>query len=519
MHNNYYFLRQLTARLASVLPGSVFSACYSQSKDELILQFLKEEKAFNIKALLQPHFSCLFFPQELSRARRNSVDLFQEALQLEVQSVEQYRNERAFFIRLQQGWGLLFKMHGNRSNILLMQNEDPYALFRSKLIKDWNINSNELHRDLPQTKEAFVVAEGNYKKLYPTFGKLTDAYLQHHGYYAKTLEQQWELLQETVNKLEKPAHYLLVEYQQQPALSLLPLGRELSSLRDPLEALNRFFISYTKEYTLQLEKQGLLQQLAKEIKSGRNYIKKTATKLSELQNSTKNRELADIIMANLHAIPARSTEVTLYNFYSDSEINIPLKKDLSPQKNAENYYRKAKNQQLEETYLQENLQKKEDKILELELHYEEIEQAENLKELRRYEKEASLPEAKKGQAESLPYRDFIYQGYAIWVGKGATQNDSLLRYHSHKNDLWLHAKDVSGSHVLLKHKAGKNFPADVMEKAASLAAWYSKRKSDSLCPVICTPRKWVRKLKGAPAGAVAVEKEEQVLLVQPAPFS
>ena len=113
MHNNYYFLRQLTARLASALPGAVFSACYSQSKDELILQFLKEEEeAFNIKALLQPHFSCLFFPQELSRARRNSVDLFQEALQLEVQGVEQYRNERAFLIRLQQGWSLLFKMHG-----------------------------------------------------------------------------------------------------------------------------------------------------------------------------------------------------------------------------------------------------------------------------------------------------------------------------------------------------------------------------------------------------------------------
>lgn len=519
MHNNYYFLRQLSARLASTLPGFIFSACYSQSKDELMLQFVKEEETFNIKALLQPHFSCLFFPQELSRARRNSVDLFQEALQLEVQGVEQYRNERAFLIRLQQDWGLLFKMHGNRANILLMHKEEPYALFRNKLAKDWNIRSHELHRDLPQTKEAFMEAQGNYKKLYPTFGKLADAYLQQQEYPAKTLEQQWELLKETVEQLEKPDKYLLVEYQQQPALSLLPIGRELSSFQDPQEALNRFFISYTKEYTLQTEKQGILQQLAKELKSSRNYLKKTAAKLSELQNSTKNRELADIIMANLHAIPPRSTEVTLYDFYHDREISVPLKKDLSPQKNAENYYRKAKNQQLEEKYLQENLQKKEEKVLELELHYEEIEQTESLKELRKYEKEASLPEAKKGQGESLPYRDFSYQSYAIWVGKGATQNDSLLRYHSHKNDLWLHAKDVSGSHVLLKHKAGQHFPADVREKAASLAAWYSKRKSDSLCPVICTQRKWVRKLKGAPAGSVVVEKEEEVLLVPPAPFS
>ena len=519
MHNNFYFLRQLTGKLAGFLPGFVFSACYSQSKDELILQFLQGTEEFNIKALLQPYFSSLYFPEELSRARRNSVDLFQEAIDLKVQEVIQYRNERAFLIQLENSWGLLFKLHGNRSNIILMHKEEPFALFKNKLVKDWNIQGNALHRDIPQNKEAFVAAEGNYKKLYPTFGQLPEAYLQARNYGEKSLDQQWELLQETVAQLESPERFFLVEHQQQPALSLLPLGTELASFSAPLEAINRFFITYTKEYTLKLEKQAVLQQLAKEIKSGRNYIKKTAAKLHELQHSTKNRELADIIMANLHAIPARSSEVTLYDFYHDRDITIPLKKELSPQKHAENLYRKAKNQQLEEKYLQENLDQKEEKVLELELHSEEIEAMESLKELRKYLKEIQLPAPSKGQSESLPYRDYTFNGYAIWVGKGASQNDDLLRYHAHKNDLWLHAKDVSGSHVLLKHKAGQKFPSEVLEKAASLAAWYSKRKSDTLCPVICTPRKWVRKIKGAPAGAVVVEKEEQVLLVPPAPFN
>ena len=68
--------------------------------------------------------------------------------------------------------------------------------------------------------------------------------------------------------------------------------------------------------------------------------------------------------------------------------------------------------------------------------------------------------------------------------------------------------------MIIKHQSGKNFPKDVIERAAQLAAYNSKRKTDSLCPVIVTPKKFVRKRKGDPAGAVEVERE-QVILVEP----
>ena len=82
-----------------------------------------------------------------------------------------------------------------------------------------------------------------------------------------------------------------------------------------------------------------------------------------------------------------------------------------------------------------------------------------------------------------------------------------------KNDLWLHARDVSGSHVIVREKPGQKFREPVIEKVAQLAAWHSKRRTDSLCPVIYTPRKYVRKMKGAPAGQVVVEKEQVVMVV------
>lgn len=519
MQNNYYFLRQLTASFANSLAGLTFESCYSQSKNELIMEFSGTGAGINIKAHLQPDFSCLFFPAELSRARRNSVDLFQEAIGLKIVAVEQFKNERGFWLKLEQNKGLLFKMHGNRSNVLLTEHDEPVAIFNNKLIKDRNLRPSTLHRRLQTDYEAFLAAEGNYKKLYPTFGKLPDQYLQEKGYEQLAMDEKWNLLNETIRLLEAPEHYYIVETEGKPALSLLPMDKQLQVLTDPVQALNRFFIIYTREYSLEIEKQAVLQQLNKSIKSSHNYLQKTAARLYELQNSAKNREIADIIMANLHAIPPRSTEVELYDFYHDKPLSIKLKKDLSPQKNAENYYRKAKNQQLEEQHLQDNISNKEEKVLELELHYEQIQQCQNLKELREYLKKSAISRELAEQSEPQPYRAYEYQGFRIWVGKGASQNDALLRYHAHKDDLWLHAKDVSGSHVLLKQKAGHKFPAEVKEKAASLAAWYSKRKSDSLCPVICTSRKWIRKPKGAAAGAVKVEKEEQVLLVQPAPYN
>ncbi len=100
----------------------------------------------------------------------------------------------------------------------------------------------------------------------------------------------------------------------------------------------------------------------------------------------------------------------------------------------------------------------------------------------------------------------------ILIGKNARNNDLLTQRYARKEDLWLHARDVSGSHVVIRRQAGKKFPVNVIEKAAGIAAYYSKRKNDTLCPVIVTPKKYVRKTKDLLEGQVIVDKEEVVLI-------
>lgn len=84
MHNNYYFLRQISSRLNQKLRGFTLVSCFSQNKDELVFEFNDSKESFFIKADLQPDFSCLTFPESFKRARKNSIDLFNDVLMRKV---------------------------------------------------------------------------------------------------------------------------------------------------------------------------------------------------------------------------------------------------------------------------------------------------------------------------------------------------------------------------------------------------------------------------------------------------
>src|SRR5258706_2819454 len=219
-------------------------------------------------------------------------------------------------------------------------------------------------------------------------------------------------------------------------------------------------------------------------------------------------------MANLNNVKTGQKKISLPSFYDDTVVEIKLKEELNAQKNAEIFYRKAKNQQIEINKLKEAIAQKENEITKLKKMIEFIDGLENLKELRGVTTDAGLNKKSHGQAENLPFHEFEFKGFRILVGRNAEGNDKLTLKYSFKDDLWLHAKDVAGSHVLIKYQSGKNFPKDVIEYAAGLAAYNSKRKNESLCPVAFTPKKFVRKRKGDPAGMVVVEREE-VILVEP----
>ncbi len=281
MHNNYYFLRQLTPRLSERLVGGYLLEAFSQNRDELILGFTTGGPTPDtqyMKAYLDSSFCCLQFPGDFQRAKKNSVDLFPSVIGAKVQGVRQFENERSFGLRLHHDdaleYLLLFKMHGNRANVVLFRDQQVAALFKRSLSKDTELSLSALDRTLTTTYEHFEQAAGTASALYPTLGKVPKYYLREHQYDALARLQQWELLQETIQQLEQPPQYFVTELEGQLHLSLLPAGDIQDTFLDPIEALNAFFLTYMKEGHARTLRKQLTQRLAKEQKRTESYLAK-----------------------------------------------------------------------------------------------------------------------------------------------------------------------------------------------------------------------------------------------------
>jgi predicted ribosome quality control (RQC) complex YloA/Tae2 family protein len=508
VHNSYFFLVHLSATLAEKLQGFVLVSCFSQNKDEMVLEFNNSKSSFFIKASLQPSFCCLSFPQVFHRAKKNSVDLFSEALMKKVVSVTQFENERSFLIQLEARVSLLFKMHGSQSNIILLQEGKVMSIFKNQFQTDWEIDCQKLNRTIDWSRAGFLQSQQHLKTNYFTLSREFWDYLTELDFEKKSENERWNTFHSTIEKLRNP-HFYIGKEKDKLVFSLLPLHNPIKEYSDPIEALNYFFHLATAETALSLEKKSALRHLHDQLRSKQNFISRNEIKLNELLNDHHYQLWGDLIMANMHQIKIGTEQVTLPSFYNQQPIAIKLKKEFNAQRNAEIFYRKSKNQQIEINKLKESIAQKKKEMLEIEKKILSVETSNDIKLLRKSNENVRIK-----NEPPLPYREIEFKGFKIWLGKSAEANDELTLKHSYKEDLWLHAKDVAGSHVLIKHQANKPFPKDVIERAAQLAAFYSKRKNDSLCPVTVTAKKFVRKRKGDAVGAVIVEKED-VILVQP----
>ena len=203
----------------------------------------------------------------------------------------------------------------------------------------------------------------------------------------------------------------------------------------------------------------------------------------------------------------------LYSLDStQSKVQIPIDPSKNLAQNAQIYYEKSEkgrrsvgSMKIRRKELEEDLRSLEDSLTQLS-------SLTTHKELDQWIKDVGR-EIKSVQP-SLPYREIEKSGWKIWVGKNAKSNEIMLSL-SNKEDIWLHARGVAGSHVILRMKGKQERPPlDILETAASFAAWFSKARGSSFAPVMFTRRKYVTKPRKSPAGAVLVQKEE-VLIVPP----
>jgi predicted ribosome quality control (RQC) complex YloA/Tae2 family protein len=328
---------------------------------------------------------------------------------------------------------------------------------------------------------------------------------------------------------------------EKESCSPLPLGEGLG-VREVIT--NDFCDRYYSQQTGQVAFQQLHQQISQAIQNqlAKLNIKETEF-LDRLKLSTQAddfRNKADLLMAHLHLWVIGMKEIKLTDFHSESPVIIALDPTLNAQQNAQSFYKKHQKQKRAALAIAPLLESVQQEIA----YLEQVSTAVSLLEkselpaLREIRAELAQQGYLKVTAEYAPrtktnnkggknksnrtkqeetpdcHRFTTPNGFEVWVGRNNYQNDLISFRIAGEYDLWLHAQEISGSHVLLRLPAGAIADDQDLQVAANYAAYYSRARQSDQVPVVCTIPKYVFKPKGAKPGMV-VYTHEKIIWGQP----
>ncbi|MCD6234065.1 MAG: DUF814 domain-containing protein [Candidatus Marinimicrobia bacterium] len=306
---------------------------------------------------------------------------------------------------------------------------------------------------------------------------------------------------------------------------LLPLPQEKFNPHRFYDTYRHYVTSRLKELHFKPEKDRLMSTLASRAEKVSRRIRQLAKTEEQADLIKRYRIYGDILMTILNTLQPgqEKAEIPMELRPLGFPDTIPLKPDLSPQTNAQRYYNKARKLERARQESRETETALHKEYEELKAKATELEAIDSLIDLRKWSKKNKdlltrlnrTENPQKADTARLPYREFFYQSWRIWVGKSARDNDEMTFHLSHKNDLWLHTRNSTGSHVIIRREGKSHIPGHVIEYAASLAARFSEEKHASLVSVVCTERKHVVKRKGFPPGKAHYSLEKN-LLIKPA---
>ncbi|MCY4403780.1 MAG: NFACT RNA binding domain-containing protein [Candidatus Poribacteria bacterium] len=293
------------------------------------------------------------------------------------------------------------------------------------------------------------------------------------------------------------------------------------------EALAVYYDAITLKENIASEKHRLKQALDKQKKLHNRKEKGLQKDLERAEKSEDYRIYGELILANLHNITRGQKQVELQNYYSPEldTLTISLNPELSPSNNAQSYFKKYTKAKRGFSQIQQLIAalEAEQKVL---IQYEmKLESSNTLESLQKLSAEfvengylkTQHKNKKQQDISEGPFRKYISKnGFHMYVGRNSESNDLLLRQIAKPRDMWLHAKQIHGSHVIIRNPENKpDIPMPTLLQAAQLAAYFSKAHHSSYVPVDYTWAKYVVKRKGNVAGYVHYT-HEKTLYVDPA---
>lgn len=534
MLTNYYTLRALIDEWSPRLAHSKVVDSYSQHKGSLIVVFeTPDAQKWSLNACVQAPNRHLFMYAGVNRSRKNVVDVFPILRNQKVAGLELAARDRLVTIRFVSGDVLHFAIYGPIANVFLVEAS-------SKQVSSFRGSAPTLPAPRPAPPEpseseieAHLRAGRPLKSLLPLFpAPLIDELWTRVG----ATEDPGRIsgaISQMMHELNRPQALLYWSSDRMPLFSTIALHsiaavfqpssseravEKFDSVDEAVCVCARRRLAITRFST---RYDPLLKIIQARSETAKNRLGCVIAELSKPSRSETHENMGHLLMAQPHKYQSGSNVAIVPDLISGGvDVEIPMDPLLAAIENATRYYEKAKAARAAREVSKDRLQALQKTSTELQKLLVGALNLKSEEDVAAFETQHSswLKTLRSGNdfEDSVPYRRFVLEeGYEVWVGRNAKQNDQLTLHDARKYDLWLHARGVAGSHTVLRLRGqGDKPPHRIVEQAAAIAAWFSKARPSALVPVIVVEKKYVRKPRKSLPGTVLVEREK-VLLVEP----
>ncbi len=542
---DFFTLRALTAEWDAVLRGARLADAWTQNPGELSLAFDGGAGASTVRVHCEGALPLLFRTGGHGRARRNTAAVFEEAHGRTVAGVRTAERDRFVFFDFEDRTALQLRLFGPQPNAFLVDGAERVAeAFLSDA--EWRGEPAPAPSPAPavETFEAFAARWRTNRK---TLGQavasavpLLDRALAAEATRradldpdappdAEDTEQRrlFDAARGLIAELDEPRPHLYWRGGVAEALSLVPVTEPPETWRgEAFETVDGAVSVWARRRLAQRAFTARYRPLEARLRKEATRLTRSAERmleeLSRPSRAERYERFGHLLMAQATGEPAGRDGILLPDLLGDGEpVSVPLDASLTGVENAERFYNKARRTRAARAHAEsrwEAAQADAERAASLLARLEAVERLPELEALLCEEADAlqRILGGAAGGEEALPYHRFEVRGWEVRVGKNARSNRALTTRHAGPHDLWLHARGVPGSHVVIRRPSRTvAVPAPVVEAAARLAAHFSKAKTQPLAPVTVTERKYVRPVKGGPPGLVRVDREE-VVMVEPA---
>ena len=523
-----FFLHHMVEELRAELLNGRIQKINQPFDQELVLQIRSNRQSHRLLLSAHPVFGRIQLTEttfENPAQPSTFIMVLRKYLQgAVIESIEQIENDRIVEITVSNKneigddiqATLIIEIMGKHSNIFLVDKSSHKIL---EVIKHIGFSQNSYRTLLPG---ATYIAPPSTEALNPFTIKDEKLFeiLQTQELTAKNIQTLFQGLgRDTANELER----LLVSeklasfrnffsQETKPCLTdksfaCVPFSTKIEAHFSSLsQLLDVFYKDKAERDRVKQQASELIRRVENELQKNRQKLKKQENELQATENAEEFRQKGELLTTFLHQVPNDQDQVVLDNYYTNQPITISLDKALTPNQNAQKYFKRYQKLKEAVKYLTELIEETKSTILYLESVETVLNQA-GLDEIAEIREELIQTgfirrrQREKIQKRKKPEKYLASDGKTIiLVGRNNLQNEELTFKIARKEELWFHAKDIPGSHVVI---TGNLNPSDeVKTDAAELAAYFSKGRLSNLVQVDMIQIKKLNKPTGGKPGFV-----------------